>query len=337
MGAGSIGCFVGAHLAPAADVTLVGRPGILDAVAADGLTAVDLRGRRRTVPASELRLSTEASAVMDCDIVLLCTKSTVTADAAAMIAPFLEPDTIVVSLQNGLRNATAVDEALAQTFPSRAGRPLVLSGMVPFNVVRSAPAAWDQTVSGSIVVKDHPRVEPLVRAAGVGGLRIDVDPDMRSILFAKLLLNLNNAVNALSGEPLARQLRDRDHRRVLAACQDEALAVARAASVSPARLTPLPPAAMPALLRSPTPLFATLARTQLTIGPDARSSMADDLAAGRPTEIGELQGVISDLGDRFGVATPVSRALTALVREAEQAGDVRRRWSGRELRRAVAA
>lgn len=335
MGAGSIGCHVGGRLAGSTHVTLVGRPGVIDAVAADGLTVVDLEGRRRTTPADRLRLSTEASAVLDAEVVLLTTKSSATAEATAQIAPFLHPDTIVLSLQNGLRNASTIETALEGAFPSRAGRPLILSGMVPFNVVRTEPATWAQTVSGTAVVKDHPRIDGFVRAARVAGLPVQVEPDMRSVLFAKLLLNLNNAVNALSGAPLAEQLRDRDHRRVLAACQDEALAVAKAASVTPARLTSLPAGAMPALLRSPNRVFTTLARTQLTIGPEARSSMSDDLQAGRTTEISELQGAVADLGHRYGVPTPVSEALVELVHEAEAAGPQRRRWSGRELREAV--
>lgn len=335
MGAGSVGCYVGGWLAGSAEVTLVGRAAVLDAIEADGLTVTDLAGRSRTTPADRLTLCTEASSVMGADVVLLTTKSADTASAAAQVAPFLSVDTVVISLQNGLTNASLVEAQLGGPFPSRAQRPLVLSGMVPYNIVRTAPATWTQTVSGTMVVKDHPRVDPFVAAAREAGFRIDVHPDMRAVLFAKLLLNLNNAVNALSGRPLAEELRDRDYRRVLAACQDEALAVARAASVSPARLTPLPPVAMPALLRTPTPVFATVARTQLTISPDARSSMADDLDAGRRTEIGQLQGAVVELGERYGVPTPVSHAIVTLVREAEAAGPDRHRWGGAELRRAV--
>lgn len=335
MGAGSVGCYVGGRLSGVNPVTLVGRPAVVDALEAEGLTTVDLDGRRRTTSPDRLTLSTEASSVMGAEVVLLSTKSADTQSATTLVAPFLSSETIVISLQNGLRNATVIEGALAGVFPSRADRPLVLSGMVPFNVVRSGPASWTQTVSGTVTVKDHPRVDAFVLAARQAGLPVDVHPDMRSVLVAKLLLNLNNAINALSGRPLAEELRDRDFRRVLAACQDEALDVARAASVTPARLTPLPPAAMPALLRSPTPVFASVARTQLKISPDARSSMADDLDAGRLTEIGELQGAIADLGETYGVPTPVSHAVVALVREAEAAGERRHRWTGSELWRAV--
>ena len=204
---------------------------------------LDLAGRTRTVPPETLTLATEPSAVVGADYVLLTTKTVALTAATQQIAPYLQHDSVVISLQNGLRNASAIDEALAGAFPSRASRPLVLSGMVPFNVVRTAETQWTQTTSGRPVVKDHPRVDPFVRVAQGGGLRVEVDPDMRAVLFGKLLLNLNNAVNALTGLPLAVELRDRDCRTVLAACQDEALALARRIGISPARMTPLPAAA----------------------------------------------------------------------------------------------
>lgn len=335
MGAGSVGCHLGGWLAAAADVTLVGRQSLVDAVERDGLTVTDLRGNTRTVPPEGLTLATEASAVEGADYVLLTTKTLGTTTAVRQISPFLRHDSVVVSFQNGLRNASQIDEALASAFPSRASRPLVLSGMIPFNVVRSGETHWTQTTSGRLKVKDHPRVDPLVRAAQGSGLQLDVEPDMRAVLFGKLLLNLNNAINALTGLPLAVELRDRDCRVVLAACQEESLALARRLSITPARLTPLPAAAMPALLRSPTPVFANLSRSALKVSPTARSSMADDLDAGRATEIDELQGAVVHFARDHGVATPVCARIVELVREAEAAGADRQRWSGAQLRRAV--
>lgn len=335
MGAGSIGCHLGGWLAASADVTLIGRPAIVDAIEQQGLTVSDLRGRTRTVPPEGLTLATEASAVVDADYVLLTTKTDGTEEATRQVAPYLQHDSVLVSFQNGLRNATVIEEALASAFPSMASRPLALAGMVPFNVVRIQETHWAQTVSGRIKVKDHPRIDPFIRAAHGAGLRVDVEPDMRSVLFGKLLLNLNNAINALTALPLAVELRDRDCRTVLAACQDEALSLAKRVGVSPARMTPLHPALVPRLLRSPTPVFANVARSSLKVAPEARSSMADDLTAGRPTEIGELQGAVASLAARHGTRAPVCARVVELVREAEGAGPDRRRWTGAQLRRAV--
>ena len=335
MGAGSIGCYLGGWLAATADVTLIGRPSVIDAIERDGLTVTDLRGGTRTTPPESLTLATDPSAVVGSDYVLMTTKTIDIEHTTAMVAPYLQYDSVLVSFQNGLRNASAIDEALSTSFTSRASRPLVLSGMVPFNLVRASETHWQQTVSGRIRVKDHPRIDPFIRAADTAGLHIGVEPDMRAILFGKLLLNLNNAINALTGLPLAVELRDRDCRIVLAACQDEALALARRIGTPVSRMTPLPPALVPTILRAPTPVFEKLSSASLKVSPQARSSMADDLERGRGTEIDELQGAVVALGEIHGSPTPVCTRIVELVREAETAGPDRRPWTGTQLRRAV--
>ena len=337
VGAGRVGCYVGGNLARAARVTLIGRVPTIDAIADNGLTVVNLKGQRTVTPARDLTLATEPSAVAGAALVLMTTKAADTFHATQQIAPFLRPETVILSLQNGLRNSEIMDEALESIFPSRAERPLVLRGMVPFNVVSRPDATYAQTTSGTIVVKDHPRIDPFFVAAEEAGLAIHRHPDMRAVLAAKLLLNLNNAINALSGLSLRQQLLDRDYRRVLADCQQEALAVMRVARVRPAKLTPLPPRAMPTVLRTPTPVFVTVSRAALAIKAGARSSMADDLDAGRLTEIDELQGAIVRLGEEHRVATPVCRRVAELVREAEAAGPQRIPWTGKRLRAAVSS
>lgn len=338
VGAGSVGCYVGGRLAPHAEVTLVGRPRVVDAVRERGLTTTSLAGERRHVAAGDVRLDTEMSAVAGHDLVLVTTKAIANADVAAQVGPFLTGDTIVVSLQNGLRNARVLEEGLEASFPSRASRPLVLSGVVHHNVVAEDDASYRATTSGGITLKDHPRIDPFVELARRAGLEVAVEPDMRGVLMGKLLLNLNNAVNALSGRPLREELRDRDYRRVLAASQDEALAVSKAAGIVPARTGPLPATLMPSVLRTPTPAFVTLARTTLRVSPEARSSMADDLRHRRRTEIGELQGAVVGLGEQYGVPTPVSARLVDLVSEAEADAlehGGHQTYTGAELRREV--
>ena len=115
-----------------------------------------------------------------------------------------------------------------------------------------------------------------------------------------MLLNLNNPVNALSGLPLRAQLLNTHYRRQFAALVEEALGVLLAANIRPARLTPLPWPLLVRVLRLPTPLFRLAASRMLRIDPMARSSMADDLALGRPTEIQALCGEIVRLAQSQG-------------------------------------
>jgi len=147
--------------------------------------------------------------------------------------------------------------------------------------------------------------------------------------WAKLLLNLNNPINALASLPLKAQLSQRDFRRCLALAQSEALRVMDAAGIKPAKLTPLPPQWMPALLRVRDFIFRRVASSMLEVDPLARSSMLDDLQLGRRTEIDFIHGVIVKLAEQHRLRAPVNARLIALIRDAENGG--RRDWEAAEL------
>ncbi|MFD7919340.1 2-dehydropantoate 2-reductase [Streptomyces sp. NPDC059740] len=322
-GAGNIGAYLGGMLADTAHVTLVGRSAPLAALRTHGLTLTATGTPARHIPAERLHLASTADAVAGADVVLVTVKSAATAGAAGELAPHLTPGALVVSLQNGLRNVDTLRRAL----PGHT----VVAGMVPYNVVTTAPAGRHRGTAGTLLVADAPATRRLTEVLRAAGLAARTHPDMAAVQHAKLLMNLNNAVNALSGLPLREQLGDRAYRRCLARCQTEALAAFRAAGLRPARLTPLPPAWTPWVLRLPDGLFRRVAAGTLRVDAQARSSMDDDLAAGRRTEIEDLQGQVVQLAARHGVAAPANTRLVELVHEAEDAPGARRRWSGREL------
>lgn len=331
VGAGTIGCHLGGYLSTRADVTLIGRERIIAPIREHGLTLTGGGKETREVDPSRLRLSTDGSVVAGHHVVLITTKSLGTEAAAREIAPQLTRATLVISVQNGLNNTAVIRETLTESFPDSASRPVVLAGMIGYNVVHTAPTTFHQATSGEVLVQDHPAAARFVAAAASSGLTVRARDDMREVQFAKLLINLNNAVNALSGLTLRNELLDRDFRRCLALCQEEALAVCDAEGVTPARLTPLPPRFAPHLLRSPDPVFRALSAQTLKIDPTARSSMADDLALGRRTEIDELQGAVVALGDEHGVPTPACQRIVDLVHGAEAAGSGRTTWAGPDL------
>jgi 2-dehydropantoate 2-reductase len=144
--------------------------------------------------------------------------------------------------------------------------------------------------------------------------------DMAAVLWAKLVLNLNNALNALSGLPLAGQLADRRWRMLLAAQIAEALTVLRAADIRLARIEAVPPRAIPLILRLPDFLFRAVAGRMLAIDPAARSSMWEDLERRRPTEIDYLQGAILALAGQAGIPVPVTERIARLIKDAEASG-----------------
>lgn len=322
-GAGSIGCYLGGRLAAGgAEVGFVGRPGVGEELRMHGLTLTHYDGGSWQVAPDAIAFSIDPNAAATADLVLVTVKSGATAQAAAELAAVVATDAVVISFQNGIDNA----DTLRAAMPGRT----VLAGMVPFNVIRRSPGAFHQASEGEPEVKDSAVLAPFLADFARAGFALHRHRDMLPVQWAKLFFNLNNAVNALSGLPLQQELGQRDYRRCLALAQAEALALLAQARIQPARLTPLPARWIPALLRLPDALFARLARKMLTIDPLARSSMADDLAAGRPTEVDWINGEIVRLAGRLGQRAPVNERLVALVHAAEASGG-RRNWSGEAL------
>jgi 2-dehydropantoate 2-reductase len=307
MGAGSVGCFVGGSLqAAGAKVHYVGRRRVFDALRVQGLTLTDLQGRRTQLPADLLALSESVPKIKP-SLVLLTVKSNATRDAAAELARVLPAGTPVLSLQNGIGNAAAAQDAAPALD--------VIAGMVPFNVAEVEPGHFHRGTSGELAAAEHEALrawQPLFERAG---LPLALHPDMRGVQWGKLLLNLNNPVNALSELPLREELLSRGYRKALAALQDEALQVMQAARIEPARLTPLPPRWLPAMLRLPTPLFRLIAARMLRIDAKARSSMADDLAHGRATEVDALCGEVVRMARGLNMDAPVNARMAKLVHE----------------------
>ncbi|MBB1029350.1 2-dehydropantoate 2-reductase [Dietzia sp. SLG310A2-38A2] len=325
IGAGVVGCYLGGRLARHADVTLVGRPHVLDPIRAVGLTVESGEGveDRLHIPAAALTLAESPESVRRSDVVLVCTKAGSTAAATAEFDPFLRPGSLVVGLQNGLHSADLIRDGVDST--------PVIAGIIPFNVARTGPATYRRTSNGEIRIAEHPLATPLQRVMEEAGLRVRATDDIQAVLHGKVLLNLNNAVQALSGLPLRTELLDRDLRRCVAICQAEANRVFTAAGVVSRVPIAVPAGMLPFVMRLPTPAFRRLARAVMRVDADGTSSMNDDLVRGRPTEIDILQGEVVRMGRYLGVETPACARMVELVHEAERAGPDRRQWTGKAL------
>ena len=323
MGAGLIGCWLGGRLqAAGAQVHMVGRPRMLQALGSQGLALTDLDGGHLALPAASLRLADAVPAGLRPDLVLLCVKSGATAAAAAELGAALPAGTLVLSLQNGIGNADVAQAA--------APGLVLLRGMVPFNVATLGPGQLHRGTDGQLAVQDHPGLAPWLPWFKAAGLPLALHADMLPVQWGKLLLNLNNAVNALSGLPLRAQLLDADLRMCTASLVSETLFLLRHAGIQPARTAAVRPGLLPAVLRLPTPLFRLAARRMLRIDDKARSSMADDLAQRRPTEIDAIQGEVLRLANRLNQLAPCNARITQLVRAWSPRSQV---ISGRSMRK----
>ena len=308
-GAGSIGCFVGGMLAAGGHrVALLARPRVIEEIESNGLRLTSFDGSERQIASNQLTLSEHPSILADAGAVLVTVKSADTADIADIIARHAPADAVIVSLQNGIGNVAV----LRQRLPGRR----VLAGMVPFNVGSRGDGRFHRATSGDIVIEQDDT--DLARRLSVPGLKVRATSDIAGVQWGKLLVNLNNALNALGDLPLRHQLAQRSWRRLFADQLAEGLEAVRSEGVRPVSSTPVPAGWTPHLLRLPDTLFATLLGGTMKIDAEARSSMWEDLQRGRRTEIDYLQGVIIAIAERRGLQVPLSRRVVALIKSAEE-------------------
>lgn len=325
-GAGAIGIYVGASLlAAGVDVVLIGRARMRAQIASQGLLLSDLEGRLQRFEGEHVPYRESASALAGADLILVTVKSADSAAAAHAIAGYAKPSALIVSLQNGVGNIDTLRGLLSGW--------QVLAAMVPFNVAQMNGNRFHRATGGELMIEANPRLEPWLAPFRQAHLPLQQCGDFAAVQWGKLLLNLNNAVNALSGMALKSELSQHAYRRCLALLIDEALSVLRLAGIRPARIGRVSPRLLPILLRLPDVIFRRVAAAMLKIDPEARSSMWQDLQAGRLTEVDYLNGAIVRLAESLAHDAPANRRITALIHAAELGGS--QPLSGAALYRAL--
>jgi 2-dehydropantoate 2-reductase len=324
LGAGSVGCFIGGAWAAAGlPVSFIGRPRIAHDIRDHGLTLTDYSGWRAEL--HDVDYACVPDALSEADIILVTVKSGATAAAARDIAEHGRDGAMVISFQNGVSNHDVLEAELG-------GRFRVVRGMIPYNVAYLGKGRFHKGVAGVLFAEDRSDTRALARRIGDGPAALHLSRDMLGLAWGKLLINLNNAVCALSGVSLIEELMQRDYRLVVAASQREGLDLLRRAGIGPGKVGPVPPRLLPAVIGSPDWLFRHVFLKGWKIDAQARSSMADDLAAGRKTEVDYINGELVRLAERLGRSAPVNSAIVRLIRLAEAGADP---WPAALLRREV--
>jgi 2-dehydropantoate 2-reductase len=296
-GAGAVGCYFGAMLARSGvPVTLIGRPRHVDAIAAEGLLLKTTTFTERVRVAA----STDAGAARGTGLVLVAVKSWDTEEAARALAPHLAEGATILSLQNGVENAARLRAGTGRdAFPA----------VVWVAVEMTAPGTLTHAGRGDLVIGDEApsaagasgRRRALDAAAALfarAGVPCVVSENIAGELWAKLAANCAyNAVSALGHARYARVTANPDRRRLFEDVVGEVLAVAAASGVDLRGRD---------ILGDAWRLGTTMAQ--------ATSSMAQDLARGRRTEIDALNGFVARRGEALKVPAPVNRTLATLVK-----------------------
>ncbi|HKZ54299.1 MAG TPA: ketopantoate reductase family protein [Anaerolineales bacterium] len=287
VGTGAMACLFGAHLAPHADLTLLG-------TWSEGLAALQAGGIRLVVDGQEASFPVRATADTGvCEGIrhaLVLVKSWQTRRAAEQLAQCLAPDGIALTLQNGLGNLEVLQDAL--------GSERAALGVTTYGATLLAPARVRAGGVGVTHGAHHPRLPPLIERLRQAGIRIELADDLLALLWGKLSVNAGiNPLTALLRVPNG-ELLGREHSRALmVAATEEVAAVAEACGI---RLAHADPAAH---------VIEVARRTAAN-----RSSMLQDVLRGAPTEIDAICGAVVLEGQRLGVPTPVNWTFWNLIR-----------------------
>lgn len=298
LGAGALGCAIGGVLAEAGcAVTLVTRNAAqVAAIERDGLRLVE-NGRERSV---SVRAVTDSAMLEVMDVVIVLVKSFHTRQAIESARSIVGPDTVVLSLQNGLGHEDILAEVV--------GREKVLAGKTYVGGVLIAPghilvgAAGKETVLGELDGSVSSRAKAIRDEFLRAGLHTALSDNIVGVMWDKLLVNVSTgALSSITRLTYGELYKVEQVETCALAAVAEAMAVARACGVALATREP-----RDAWLKAAVGLPA-----------DFKTSMLQSLEKGSATEIDFINGAVVRWGRRCGVPTPINETLVAGIKGIE--------------------
>jgi len=309
-GAGAIGAYLGALMARAGfDVTLFARGAHLEAMQQHGVRVKNSTGEFESRP----KISGTLTGIGTFDVVFLGVKAHSLTQLAPDLGPVLGPETTVVSTQNGIPwwffqgfggeweglRLERIDPGGAISVAIDARR--VLGSIVYFSTEITAPGVIQHTEGNRISLGEpagdrSERIRQIAEMLIASGLRAPITTRIRNEIWVKLLGNLAfNPVSALTRATLGQMTRDPDVSDVVRQIMCEASAVASKLG-----------------LELPVTIDQRIAGAA-KVG-EHKTSMLQDLEAGRPMELEAIVGAIVELGQKVGVPMPHTQTVYACAK-----------------------
>lgn len=288
MGSGGVGGYFGGRLALSGeDVTFVARGDHLRALQAKGLTLMS-PGEEIHVKARAVEIPAEAGPV---DLVLFAVKSYDTESVAKQIKPCLGPNTVVLTLQNGIGNAEEIGDIVG------IGRVMAGAGYIVAGI--ESPGVIKHTTVGRIAFgeldgSDTARGRAIEAACQKAGFRGEFSLNIRKLLWEKFALICGQGMTASTRLGIGQIRACPESRQMLQMAYEEVTALAAASGV---------------VMHDG--VVNWLMKVTDALPPDSRTSLAHDLSLGKRLEVEGLQGAVVRLGQRYGLSTPMNFAIYA--------------------------
>jgi len=310
VGAGAIGAFAGAMLAKSGeDVTLIARGAHLRAMQEHGVRVRGSLGEFEVHPVA----TDDPATIGTVDVVLLTLKAHSLTAMAPRLAPLVGPETSIVSMQNGIpwwyfyrhggkwegMELESIDPGGAI---NRSIDPARVIGCVVYPSTSIVEPGIVQHVEGTRFAIGEPdgskseRCRRIADAFIKAGLRCPIRANIRNDMWVKLMGNVAyNPISALTRATLIEIVQCAGTRELAAAIMAEAEAVARKLGIE-----------------------MSISITQRLEGAEKvghhKTSMLQDLEAGRPLELEAIVGAVVELGEKMGLSLPCTKAVYACVK-----------------------
>ncbi len=296
MGAGGVGGYYGARLAQAGEeVVFIARGDHLAAMQANGLTIHDRDGDFTISPVSA---TDDASSIGPVDAVLMCVKLYDTEKATRQIKPLLGPDSVIVTLQNGVEAPEIVSNVIG---PGR-----TLGGATYISATIEAPGAIRRNNDLTRIEFGEPdgpasdRAKALSDCFKAAGLDASTVDDMAALLWSKfVLLAANSGMTALTRQSTGAIREDSVMREAYLAALREVIAVGRARGIALADD------------------IEQNCINWLDTNAPIKASLLVDLERNRRLEVAWLSGAVHRFGEEYVVPTPTHTAIYAALRPFE--------------------
>lgn len=235
------------------------------------------------------------AAATPADLIFVAVKASQLVQAIEDIRPFIGPSTSVISLMNGISSEEIISQAI--------GAEHVLYANVYMDAVRQGHAVSYRDI-GRIVFGEQDNTARSARVQAIealflrAGIPCNIPDDMMHAHWAKFMLNAGiNQASAVLRAPYGLFQRNGHARQLMIAAASEVVELSRHAGTG--------------LGQKDIDNFVQIIDS---LNPAAKTSMLQDIEAGRPTEVDIFSGTIIELGHRYGIPTPVNQTLFQIIK-----------------------
>ncbi len=298
MGSGGIGAYYGGRLARAGhDVTFIARGAHLEAIRKNGLQVKSVHGDFTVQPA---QATDNPAKIGPVELVLVCVKTPVTEQAAQAIRPIVAPQTVVMSLQNGIDAAERIGATIGMEHMLGAATWISVAIEAP-GVVRHF-SQFHRIVFGELDGYTTRRAQAVLETLQSSGATVELSADIRKVLWTKFVfIAAASAAGSLTRLEMGDYRAVPETRGLLTGIMREVETLARAQNIA---------------------LDGDVVEKSLAFidasAPAIKSSMQRDIEIGRVSELEAIIGVIGRKGRELGVPTPIADVVYAALLPIEQ-------------------